>query len=549
MDHILGGVLADVPPLGGYFSPIKIAVALVFLVPWIYFAPWVQKDAQKLNLSGSVWSVSVLLVGAVTLLIWLIQPFFVVGLLIYLLLTGSVYLAYVVQRNSRAQSDEEKVLSFSHIKGVLTHQKPKEVQIVNRLKLYHANGKVVLPPGDDAEPALRETYNLTQDLLYDIVWRRAGEADITPAQAQYRVRYVVDGVVTERPPMGQGHSEAVIQYLKSISGMEAEDRRRPQSGKMAADLAGMQIEMSLRSAGTTGGQRLQIRILQEFIRTQLDTLSMSEDVLSRIREMNQAGKGLIIISGRSGSGVTSTLYSLLRERDAFIKQLETLEAKPAVDVENVTQNAYGESERLSSVLASALRREPDAIMIDQCYDSASARLIAEAAGQRSILLGMQAGDSFMALAKWAKLCGETRLASENLLAVLCQMLMRKLCPNCREEYRPDPAVLSKANLSAQKIERFYRPPTKPLMDDKGNPIACPTCQGSGYLGRTAVFELLEITDEIRHMIAEGANLAQIKAAARKNRMLYLQEQALQKVIEGVTSVQEVIRVSQPDKKP
>jgi type II secretory ATPase GspE/PulE/Tfp pilus assembly ATPase PilB-like protein len=128
------------------------------------------------------------------------------------------------------------------------------------------------------------------------------------------------------------------------------------------------------------------------------------------------------------------------------------------------------------------------------------------------------------------------------------MLLRKLCPNCRESYVPNPEMLAKANLSGQRIERFYRPPTKPLTDEKGNPIGCVACQGTGYLGRTAVFELLEVTDEVRQLIVTGATLAQIKATCRKNRMLYLQEQALQRVIDGVTSVQELIRVSQADKK-
>jgi type II secretory ATPase GspE/PulE/Tfp pilus assembly ATPase PilB-like protein len=128
--------------------------------------------------------------------------------------------------------------------------------------------------------------------------------------------------------------------------------------------------------------------------------------------------------------------------------------------------------------------------------------------------------------------------------VLCQILVRKLCPTCREEYRPDPQILAKANIPADKVESFYRTPTKPRLDEKGNPITCQTCQNTGYYGRIGVFELLQVTDEIRQMIAGGAALAAIKSAARKNKMLYLQEQALAKVIAGVTSIQEVIRVSQ-----
>lgn len=103
--------------------------------------------------------------------------------------------------------------------------------------------------------------------------------------------------------------------------------------------------------------------------------------------------------------------------------------------------------------------------------------------------------------------------------------------------------MSKLNLPAEKIEKFYRPPTRPLTDEKGNPITCPTCRGTGYYGRTGAFELMEVTDEIRELVAGNASLGRIKAACRKNKMLYLQEQALRKVIDGVTGIDEVIRVS------
>jgi type II secretory ATPase GspE/PulE/Tfp pilus assembly ATPase PilB-like protein len=123
------------------------------------------------------------------------------------------------------------------------------------------------------------------------------------------------------------------------------------------------------------------------------------------------------------------------------------------------------------------------------------------------------------------------------------MLLRKLCPACKEAFRPAKEMLVKLNLPAEKIDKFYRPPTKPQVDEKGNPVICPTCRGTGYMGRTAAFELLEFNDEIRQLVIQNAPLAQLKAACRKSRMLYLQEQALRKVIEGLTNIEEVIRVS------
>ena len=137
---------------------------------------------------------------------------------------------------------------------------------------------------------------------------------------------------------------------------------------------------------------------------------------------------------------------------------------------------------------------------------------------------------------------------KDLCAVVHQVLIRKLCPACREQYRPDPQLLAKANLKISPNIPFYRPPTQGLADEKGRPIVCPSCQNSRYVGRTGVFELLELSDEIRQLIASNASLSQIRAACRKNGMLYLQEQALRKVVSGETSIQEVIRTTQQAKK-
>ena len=171
-------------------------------------------------------------------------------------------------------------------------------------------------------------------------------------------------------------------------------------------------------------------------------------------------------------------------------------------------------------------------------------MLTPAAADKLIMLGMKADSSLQALAKWVKLAADTRQQAVKLLrAVTNQVLLRKLCPQCREAFRPAKDLLARLNLPAEKIDKFYRPPTKPLTDEKGNPIVCPTCRGTGYYGRTGAFEMLELNDEIRELILSNAPLQRIKAACRRNKMLYLQEQALRKVIEGVTDIGEVIRVS------
>jgi len=532
-----------------YISVLKVVVMVVLLVPWLYAAPFVYKDAIRVRISKVTWSVVVLAAGAVGVLVWLLAPVYIVGLLVYVVLTAASLLVYAVFRDGKVDA-EDKLLSGKFFQTIFSRSHVEDMDVVTRLKVYDYIPRIVDPPNPETSPASEcEAYNLVQEFLYDIVFRRGSEVDVSPGPETARVRLLVDGVIVNRPALPLVDSEAIIQYLKRIGGMEVEDLRRPQQGRISVDAAGgVAADVELTTAGTTGGQRLQLRIVQETVKTDLEELGLTDDLLDRLREMGKTDTGLIVVSGRPHGGLTSTLYALLREQDAFIKQLVTLEASPVVDLENITQVAYGEEAKLPEALGGVIRRDPDVIMVDRCPDEQTADLVNRASDTKLVLLGLHATDAFSGLARWVQVCSDAAGAVQNLRGVLCQVLLRKLCPSCREPYRPDPNVVAKANLSGEKIESFYRPPTREVTDDKGNPITCLACQGTGYVGRTGAFELLEVTDDVRQLVAGGATLAEIKAACRKSKMLYIQEQALRKVIQGVTSVQEVIRVTKPPKK-
>lgn len=544
-------ILASLPPVGVYLSPFKTVVLLIFVVPWLYFSPWVQRDAKSLHVNELFWGGGVLAAGALAFLIWLIVPVFLIGMLLYLVIVSAAMGTYVIYRNGRV-SESAKVLTGGHFRRIFTRHKAATIEIPQLVKLYDCHDRIVLPPNSaQAPPELLNTFNHVQQLLREIAWRRASRVDLSPAGQQTRVRFEIDGVVTERPALHLADSEAIIQYLKLPAGMDVQERRRPQQGKISVDLVEGQHhdDLIVSAAGSTGGQRMQLAVISETAKTDLENLGMSDDVLQQVKAMSQSARGIIIVSGRPKSGVTSTLYSLLRQNDAFMYQLVSLEKEVVVDLENITQHPYRDESKLPDALASLLRRDPDVIMLDSCNDESTASQACEAAERKNFLVGIQANDAFTALAKWVKVCPGAAAAMKNLHGVLCQILLRKVCPSCREAYHPDPQLLAKANLPADKIEYFYRPPSSTLVDENGNPRICPACQGSGYVGRTAAFELLVVTDELRQLVAGNASLAQIKAACRKNKMLYLQEQALRKVINGITSIQEIIRVTQAAKKP
>jgi type II secretory ATPase GspE/PulE/Tfp pilus assembly ATPase PilB-like protein len=529
---------------GDYVSIAKLVFFLLLITPWIAALPWVHKDARRSRAQQSLWSLVTFASGAVGVLAWLLIPVYAVGLAAFVLLSAGGLAAYVVARN-KLVDPEDRVLTPGHLASLLGGKKRrKTVEVVQKLKIYSADRAVgiTLKPGQSPEDI--KAHNLVQEFVYDLVWRRASEGELTPLGQEARVRFVVDGVTEDRPRLALADSEAIINFLKAPAGMNPQERRRPQQGTISVDLAQGHTDIVLTTAGTTGGQRMQFRVLREAVQTSLDSLGMPESMLAKVRHMLKEPSGLMFVAAPRGNGQTSTLYSMLRTFDAFTSQLVTLEAKPAADLDNITQIPYASDGELPGALAAALRRDPDVLMVDQCPDAETAKLIIQTAAAKPVLVGVRAGDSFVALAKWIKAAGDASASVGPLKGVLCQVLVRKLCQSCREPYRPDPQMLAKLNLSAAKVDRFYRPPTKPVVDGKGNTIVCGNCQGSGYCGRTAVFELLEMTPEIRSLVNQAAQVAQIKAACRKNKMLYIQEQALHRVLDGTTGIQEIVRLSQ-----
>jgi type II secretory ATPase GspE/PulE/Tfp pilus assembly ATPase PilB-like protein len=534
-------MLAGLPEAGGYVSTFKIVSILVLLWPWLYAASWINKDVVRAHMLAWQWKGLALGSGFLALVIWFVLPWYVVGLVAYLALVGSTVAVYVVQRNRRVVA-KARVLTRQHLSSLLRPQKRPSVEVVQRIKMYDALGRPVAAPPEN-QPQERQAYNFAQNFLHNVLVFRASEVDLSPAGEETSVRFVVDGVMQQRPAVARADAELVIDHIKGMAGMNTEERRRPQTGKIGVEAGAVVVDVDAATAGTTGGQRLQLRIVQEAARTNLEELGLPDDLRRRLEELNAAETGLILVAGPRANGVTSTLYSLLRRHDAFMEQLVTLEASAKVDVENITQYQYKDQSELAVQLAKTLRRDPDVVMVDACEATQAAKLICEAAGSKNVLLGCIADSSLVALAKWIKVVGEVSTAVAPLKAITCQVLVRKLCPTCREEYPPPRDLLAKLNLPAQRIDKFYRAPTGPRVDEKGRPVVCPTCRNTGYFGRTGAFELLEMTDAIRQLVIAQAPLKEIRAACRKNKMLYLQEQALRKVIEGVTSIDEVIRVS------
>jgi len=544
-------LLAAVPDGIGYISFVKAGVVVLLLLGWAAAAQWIDRDTDVVKTKREQWNLIVLAGGAVAYFVLFVPPWsgglFMLGLTFWLLIAGGSMLAYLVHRNGRVVPDG-RILTLGHVKRVVSRgdgrrglsEKGMRVRITN-----HA-GKFVDSP---REPEEARAFQNVQDFLHDILLRRAADVEMVAGKESYRLVVRIDGVAAERPegiPPDEG--ERMFRYFKKLAGLNVEEIRRPQSGRIQASLLSHNGEppyAEVRTSGTTAGERLSLHIQSGPVLMRFPDLGMAPARLEQVKQFLAKSHGLFLMSAPPRHGLTSTQYAVLRSHDAYMNNIHALERRKLIDLDNITQQVYEGNNadvNYARMLQSVLRREPDIVLVGDCEDRETARIATRAASEnRKIYLGIQAKDTFDALGKYLTLVEDNALAAKAMLGLSNQRLIRVLCKDCREAFQPDAPTLKKLNLPADKIERFYRPPTEPKLNKRGKEIICQTCQGTGYVGRVGVFEILVVDPTVAKLIAEGATIEKIKAQCRKNKMYYLQEEALLKVIDGTTSMNEVLR--------
>ncbi len=547
--------LAAISP---YFSLFKIITFLLVFVAWAFAAQWVDRDADRVKTKREMWNSVVLaggLGGVVVMLIfpWKLQAFWL-GLAFWIIMAGGTLIAYVVHRNGRLASNNH-VMTMGHLKRVIASlkgDKEKKTDKGIRVKLLGPDKKPLEKPSDPVEA---DEFDATQDLLFDLMWKRASDADIVIGDEGVRVIYKIDGVVFEQEGvLTRETADQAMSFLKRACGLNVDEKRRPQTGTLSAGLLGggqKPSGLEVRTSGSTKGERLRLKTSRTGALLKPEELGFDEKRLAKFKEVLALDTGLVLFAGPAESGISTTQYATLRSHDAYLQNIYSLETNPMMKLDNITQQKHGgASDEVSyaRALQTVLRREPDIVMVDQCEDRETAQIATRAAREKKIYMTMRASSTFDAIARLIALVEDPKATAEVLVAVVGQRLLRVLCNACREAYQPDEQLLRKANLPVDKIEHFYRPPSEPILDKKGREIICQTCQNSRYVGRTGVFELLIISDALRKLIASGASANQIKAQARGEKMRYLQEEGLLKVIAGQTSMAEVMRGLRVDSK-
>ena len=532
---------------GGYISAIKFILFLILFFSWLPLAGWVNKDAKTIGTKDAFWTMLVFAAGAAATVTWLFVPFFIVGILLYIAATGATSLGYVTHRNAKVPSTE-RVLTPEHIKSLFA-KKTKKVETVEDFHFITANNNdVPVPEGHNTPDYLG--YKTTYDVLNDEIWRRADNIAFSPTQQNYGVTYYVDGVAAVRPDMAQDKMEHFIRFLKLLADMDVNEKRKPQKGKFKTRKGEKYTDWEVMTAGSTAGEQVQLTRVTKTETAKLNEIGLTGEQYDQLNKFSELRHGLFIISGPKKSGATSTFYVMLKKHDPYLNVVNTLERRPLGDLTNITQNIFALSDSGTTTygkrLQAILRLGVDVIGVADCEDAETAQTICGAVEDGKIAYATLEADSVVqAIGRWIKLVGDKNNAVEYLLGITNQRLLRKLCDKCKQPYEPNKEILKKFNIPAEKAKVFYRA-AKEQRDKYGKAIICENCQGTGFVGRIPIFEIIIIDDELKKLIKQAKNLSEITTEFRRAKMLYLQEQALKKVMEGTTAINEMVRVLSAD---
>jgi type II secretory ATPase GspE/PulE/Tfp pilus assembly ATPase PilB-like protein len=540
---------------GFYFSLPQLLVLLLLYFIWVGTCSWVDQDARALKLAAGNWNLLLLASGLFGLLAAWLLPSFLLTLLVLAGLYAGSSLAYVRRRN-RCVGPARRVLTERHLKELVRRyfkiklpekpRPPEKTEVQVRLIRRDAG-----PPaaGADARPRVERTRNFqaAQELVQEAVEHRATEVRLEPAREKTAVRRRVDGILETSEPFSRPVGEGVIRVFKVLANLDLAEKRKPQNGTCAAQVDQRTIDLRVSTAGSIAGEKLVLRLLD---RTQqprgLTRLGMREPLQARVRQILSNPPGLLLVAGPEDTGKSTTLYACLGEIDRFQQHIVTVEDPVEYRLSGVTQLEINPraGQTLATEVRAALREEPDVLLIGALRDRETAELACQAVQAGGLVLAaLAADDAVAALERLLELGAAPAALAGSLRAVLGQRLVRTLCPRCRVRYKPRAEVLRKVNLPAEKIKYFCRPPEPEDPAGAEGAKVCAFCGGTGYHGRTGLFELLTVTDAVRELLRADFNPSAVKQEAVKGGMRHLQEEGLRLVIEGTTSVQELVRVT------
>jgi type IV pilus assembly protein PilB len=372
-------------------------------------------------------------------------------------------------------------------------------------------------------------------VLYQAIQDRASDIHFEPFETEFRIRYRVDGALYEMAPPPKHLALPVISRLKVMSNLNISERRLPQDGRITYTVAGRTVDLRVSTLPTQFGESVVLRVLdRSSVNLDLDTLGFPKYLHDYVSEAVQRPNGILIVTGPTGSGKTTTLYSALRRVNSIDSKLLTAEDPVEYDIEGIMQVAINDAVGMTfgKALRSFLRQDPDIIMVGEMRDLDTAQISIQASLTGHLVLStLHTNDATGAVTRLIDMGVEPFLISSTLMAVLAQRLVRTICKDCRTSFEPTEDQLSLLNLSAHDLG------DKAFHYGRG----CSTCNDTGYKGRKGIFELLIISEAIRLLINERAPTIVLRQKAIELGMVPLRDDGLRSIFEGDTTIEEVVK--------
>lgn len=546
----LSTLLAQAATSAPLISWWKMLLIYLPFIPWGWLvAAKIDKDARFFHLNPVMWNSVNLAAGVGALAAMLFIPIFWAGWPVGVFILGTPLFVYLKVRNENVPESQQFHLTGSSIAERLESRRVKKASRDALVHFSNADGKDLPAPMKD-EPHY-PTHMMVEDILTPAIEGRASRVDLVVTPKGTAVGQMIDGVRHKRDPLSAEDGLKVFDYVKEIAGLDVEERRKLQRGKCTVATPNGKTKLTVTTSGSSAGHTMRIDFdLESQINKPIDGLGLLPSQLEVVRATEELHDrhGIILIGAPRGHGLTTTCYAMLSRHDAYISNIKTLEREIQLRLDGPDQIQFDPSNPdvdYATNLQSILRRDPDVVLTDDLQDAESAQMVAESGLEGPLIYVPQLQPTIVDQIRiWVKLVGDVKLATKGLRLVMNQRLLRTLCPNCRQSYKPTPEQLKKLNLPANKVTELYKAGGK--IEIKGKVENCPICHGTGYMGQTGAFEILNVDPEVRKILGTG-DLKAALAHARRDKMIYLQEAALTKVINGETSIEEVIRVTAPKK--
>ncbi|GIW46048.1 MAG: type IV-A pilus assembly ATPase PilB [Candidatus Binatia bacterium] len=422
----------------------------------------------------------------------------------------------------------------SNVQEVLTEFGTEDVEVVEQGDEIDLKE---LERATEEAPVVR----LVNAILTNAIKRRASDIHLEPFERMFRVRFRVDGVLEEimRPPLKL--KNAITSRIKVMAQLDIAERRLPQDGRIKLKLGkGQEMDFRVSVLPTIFGEKIVLRLLDKSnLQLDMTKLGFEEDQLRDFKEAIYKPYGMVLVTGPTGSGKTTTLYSALSELNRVTSNISTAEDPVEFNLPGINQVQIHEEIGLNfaAALRSFLRQDPDIIMVGEIRDFETAEIAIKAALTGHLVLStLHTNDAPSTINRLLNMGVEPFLVASSVNLILAQRLARLICTNCKEPAEISPQALIDIGVSPDEVGTFT-----PF-----HGAGCPTCNGSGYRGRIALYEVMPVSEEIRELVLNGASASEIKRTAVALGMKTLRMSGIQKLKEGLTTIHEVVRVTMAD---